>query len=83
MAFQQEINRMSKAIRLETYLANLGENIKEKADTAKQNEMDDYEMGYKMALYEVISLMCQQAEVFDIGLEDIGLEGVDPERDYL
>ena len=31
MAFQQEINRMSKAIRLESYLANLGENIKEKA----------------------------------------------------
>lgn len=74
---------MSRTIRLEAYLADLGATIKEKADEAKNNGVDEYQIGYRMALYEVISLMCQQAEVFDIDLKDIGLEGIDPERDYL
>ncbi|WP_150115739.1 hypothetical protein [Acinetobacter sp. TGL-Y2] len=34
-------------------------------------------------MYEVISLLYQQAKVFDIALSDLGLEGIDPERDYL
>lgn len=74
---------MSKSIRSEAYLADLGKNIKGKANEAKNSDNNEYDLGYKMALYEVISLMVQQAEVFDINLEDIGLEGVDPERDYL
>lgn len=74
---------MSKSIRLEAYIADLGQNIREKANEAKSNDNSEYDMGYKMALYEVISLMVQQAEVFDIELMDINLDGVDPERDYL
>lgn len=74
---------MSKSIRSAAYLADLGKNIKDKANEAKNSDNSEYDLGYKMALYEVISLMVQQAEVFDINLEDIGLEGVDPERDYL
>lgn len=65
------------------YLLDIGTLIKEKADEAKNNGDDSYEIGYRMALYEVISLMHQQAEVFNIDLDDIGLTGVDPERDYL
>lgn len=74
---------MSRVTTLEAYLADLGTIIKEKADEAKKNDDNEYEIGYRMALYEVISLMCQQAEVFDIDLKDIGLDGIDPERDYL
>jgi len=65
------------------YILDIGTLIKEKADEAKSLGDDGFHIGYRMALYEVISLMCQQAEVFDIDLKDIGLEGVDPERDYL
>jgi len=34
-------------------------------------------------LYEVISLMQHQAEVFEIPLADLALEGLDPERDLI
>lgn len=66
------------------YLLDIGSLIKEKADEAKNSGGDDdYEVGYRMALYEVISLMHQQAEAFNIDLKDINLDGIDPERDYL
>ena len=65
------------------YLLDIGSLIKEKADEAKNNGDDEYEVGYRMALYEVISLMHQQAHAFNIDLKDVGLEDIDPERDYL
>ena len=43
----------------------------------------DYSRGYSYALYEVISLMQQQAQAFGIDRIAIGLEDVDPERDLL
>lgn len=36
-----------------------------------------------MAFYEVVGLMQNQAEVFGLTDADIGLDGVDPERDVL
>ena len=66
------------------YLAEIVEGLKEKADDANiKTYKTDYELGYAMAMYEVISLLHQQAKAFDIPLSEIGLEGIDPERDYL
>ncbi len=36
-----------------------------------------------MAYYEVLSLMQQQAEAFQLPLEALALEGLDPERDLI
>ncbi len=36
-----------------------------------------------MGLHEAVSLMQQQAVAFDLRLDEIGLEGLDPERDLL
>ncbi|MBM3201502.1 MAG: hypothetical protein FJZ56_03735 [Chlamydiae bacterium] len=72
------------------YLHDLGMLLKEKAQAAK-NEKDnpsnqkdnDYNIGYLMAFHEVIDLMKQQADVFDIKQDDIGLADIDAERDLL
>jgi hypothetical protein len=36
-----------------------------------------------MAYYEVLSLMQQQAVAFDLPLQDLALDGLDPDRDLL
>lgn len=75
---------MSQEIRRNAYLTDICEGLKEKADdSVKQKSQDGYDIGYAMAMYEVMSLLYQQAQVFDIPLCDLGLQGIDPERDYL
>lgn len=77
-------NKMIRKITTEAYLLDLCFNLKEKADLSIQGSFkDDYELGYSMAMYEVMSLLYQQAQVFELPLETLGLDGVDPERDYL
>ena len=41
---------------------------------------DEYARGRLMGLYEAVSLLVQQAGVFGIDLEEVGLAGVDPDR---
>lgn len=75
---------MTKQIRTVAYLSDICIELKAKADLSKQQKiMDDYDLGYSMAMYEMMSLLHQQAEVFGVPLDEIGLNGVDPERDYL
>ncbi|MDR6965606.1 hypothetical protein [Shewanella putrefaciens] len=72
------------------YVYDLGMLLKEKAleakatkDRAVNGDITDYDLGYLMALHELVSLMQQQAEVFDIELDNIGLGDIDPELDLL
>lgn len=72
------------------YVYDLGILLKEKALEAKaikdrtvNGDITDYDLGYLMAFHESLSLMQQQAEVFDIELDDIGLGNIDPELDLL
>lgn len=72
------------------YLYDLGVLLKEKAQIAK-NEKDnpvnqkdnDYNIGYLMAFHEVIDLMKQQADAFNIKQGEIGLADIDADRDLL
>ena len=43
----------------------------------------DYDKGRHFALYEVVSLLTQQADAFGIDRAAVGLAGVDAERDLL
>ncbi len=52
-----------------------------KADAAKS--ASDYDKGRHYALYEVISLLAQQADAFGVDRTSIGLADIDPERDLL
>lgn len=72
------------------YLHDLGILMKEyaleakkKADASKGTESHLYETGYTMGFHRVISLMIQQAHSFGLKLEDLGLEGIDADRDLV
>lgn len=55
------------------YVVDLAKIIVEKANEIKasETELSDYDLGRLMALHEVISLMKDQADLFDV---DIGLD---------
>lgn len=72
------------------YLRDLGELVKDLARTAKadrdascSDEDRAYALGRLMTLYEIVSLMQQQAHLFGLRREDLSLEDVEPERDLL
>jgi hypothetical protein len=72
------------------FLRDLGVLLKDLARTSKlakdgeaSGEDRAYAAGRLMALHEVISLMQQQASAFGLTLEEIGLDGMDPERDLI
>ena len=71
------------------YLFDLGFNIKERAVDARR-ERDrlpqgsaerEFQSGRLLAFNEVISIMQQQAEGFDIPLAELRLDDIDPDRD--
>jgi hypothetical protein len=72
------------------YLFDLGDLLREKALEAKERRQqargtDDegFESGRAMAYHEVMSLLVSQAESFQLPIEDLHLEGLDPDRDLL
>lgn len=68
------------------YLRDLGTLIKEYALEAKEEKEKSgsaFDTGYVAGFHRVVSLMQQQAEAFGISLGDIGLEGIDPDRDLI
>ncbi len=72
------------------YLHDLGLLIKEMALKAKRDSDEPasdsdrgFNLGRLMALHEVVSLMQQQAEAFNISLAEIGLADIDPEKNLL
>jgi hypothetical protein len=42
-----------------------------------------FAQGRAMAYYEVVSLMHQQATAFGLPFADVGLQGINPDRDLL
>jgi uncharacterized membrane protein YccC len=71
------------------YLRDLGYLVREAGEEAKTSAgsaaEDDrqFQHGRLMAYYEVLSLMQQQAVAFDLPLQDLALDGLDPDRDLL
>ena len=70
------------------YLRDLGCLLKQmaiEARRAKEATADDnaYELGRLMALHEVIALMQEQAVAFGLGLGELCIDDIDPERDLL
>ena len=67
-------------------LFDVGRELIERAKAAKADaasSRSDYDKGRLFALYEVISLLVQQADAFGVDRVAIGLENVDAERDLL
>lgn len=75
---------VNESVRL--MLSDVSRELLDKAKAAKAEAAQsgsDYDKGRHFALYEVISLLAQQADAFGIDRMAIGLAGVDPERDLL
>jgi len=53
------------------------------AKEARDESNGDFEIGQLMAFHDVVTLIQQQAEVFGIPPEAIGLSGVNPDIDLL
>ena len=68
------------------YVHDLGFLIKEMAlearKTAKQTD-SDFAIGYMAGFHRVVSLMQQQAEGFGIPLEELALDGIDPDTELV
>jgi hypothetical protein len=56
---------------------------KQSARAAKGTDDEAYQLSRKMAYYEVVSLLVQEAESFQLPIEDLHLEGLDPDRDLI
>ena len=74
--------------KFEHYLFDLGRLVREYALAAveerqKQEDSTSLEFyeGYILGFHRIVSLMQQQALAFGIELEDIQLEGLEPDRD--
>jgi hypothetical protein len=71
----------------EDYLHDLGVLVREMAMEAKAKAVDggrnDFVTGYMAAFHRIVSLMQQQAETFNLPLEKISLEGLDPDEELV
>jgi hypothetical protein len=71
------------------YLLDLGRYVREagidaRADMESASDDDrQFQQGRRMAYYEVLSLMQQQATAFDLPPRDLSLDGFDADRDLL
>jgi len=68
------------------YLRDLVGLIVEKAKQAKQerdSSNTDYNLGRLMAYHEVVSLIQQQSEVFDLSPEEIGMPSINADLELL
>jgi hypothetical protein len=69
------------------YLKDLGTITKEYAREAikehieaKGTDSEDYKTGYMMGFHRFITLMQQQAESFDIPLDELGLDDIEEDE---
>lgn len=65
------------------YLYDLGQELvllAKRIESESQSSEDQFQRGRCFAIYEVLSLMKQQAETFGLTETQIGLEGIDIEK---
>jgi hypothetical protein len=70
------------------YLFDLGYLLREQAleakaayEAAKGTDDEAFQSGQRTAYYAVMSLLVSQAESFQLPIEDLHIEGLDPDRD--
>ena len=65
------------------YLKDLSTLLRDTAENAMkewEKEQSGFNSGQLMAYHQVLSLMVEQAEAFQIRLKDVGLETIDPDK---
>ena len=67
----------------QNYLYDLGQELAlltKRVESESQARDDQFQRGRRFAIYEVLSLMKQQAESFGLTETQIGLEGIEIEK---
>ncbi|MDX8430650.1 MAG: hypothetical protein SNF33_02420 [Candidatus Algichlamydia australiensis] len=64
-------------------LKDYAKKAKAEADNPKEEDSPDFNNGYLMAYYQVISTMKNHAPFFDLSEGDIGLADINPDKDLL
>ena len=62
-------------------LLEFAREAKRQADASRGTEAGNFDAGYPMGFHRVISLLQQQAPAFGLEVRDVGLEGIDPDRE--
>ena len=81
----------STSLKYKHYLRDLGEIVKTcaletKDERAREQEGSaryHFQCGRLLAFIEIISILQQQAEGFDINLQDLNLGDIDPDKDLI
>lgn len=62
-------------------LLEFAREAKRQADATRGTDEGNFDAGYLMGFHRVISLLQQQAPAFGLKESDVGLEGIDPNRE--
>lgn len=62
-------------------LLEFAREAKRQADATRGTAAGNFDAGYLMGFHRVVSLLQQQALAFGLDESDVGLEGVDPDRE--
>jgi hypothetical protein len=81
---------MKDNVQWQNYIVDLGRLVKEYALEAveerekhRNEPTQEFYDGYVSGFHRIVSLMQQQAIVFDIDLKEIQLDSIDPDRDLV
>lgn len=75
------MNNVQQENKYQSFLQIISESIKERALSAKTDKKSDFNDGRVLGFNEIISIIQQTAQGMNIPLEDIGFDGIDPDKD--
>ena len=71
---------MMENVKYELYLQDLVAILKERLEDTMKEEYSEFDLGMQMECYNILDIIKQQAEAFNIPLAELGLEHYDLEK---
>ena len=71
---------MMENVKYELYLQDLVAILKERLEDTMKEEYSEFNLGMQMECYNILDIIKQQAEAFNIPLAELGLEHYDLEK---
>ena len=71
---------MMENVKYKLYLQDLVAILKERLEDTMKEEYSEFDLGMQMECYNILDIIKQQAEVFNIPLDELGIEHYDLEK---
>lgn len=71
---------MMENLKYKLYLQDLVTILKERLEDTMKEEYSEFDLGMQMECYNILDIIKQQAEAFNIPLAELGLEHYDLEK---